>query len=291
MPRAFGLLVPLPKMMPAVAVAVPLGGAAALHVGPGCIEVLVRTLDSLVDVAANALAGVARPHRLDVVTAALNAGVVHVDLGHGPAVDPEHLVHARDSQQLVSGERRFEEDTTRLLVLDAPAEGHDAGDKPRLVGVLVDDDDVVAARWQLAIAVLGKQTALEPVRRMVEPGPTHIAQGPHPRRDVARHAHDVRVVWEIAVDRRAGGTHGAAHGVRRPPLELHDPQPRAGVSTQRGRDRGPRGHRIKGGVLEVNLVLGRLVWGLLARQLGQSRETQTECDGAAPEEGLQHGCD
>jgi hypothetical protein len=240
------------------------GGAVTVGVGTraggrpdlreGRVEVGVVELDAFVDVAADAGAGVAADP-LDVVGAALDAGVVHVDLRIAVAVDPEHLVQARGLQQLRAAQAGREQQAADLLVDDLATERCDLGRQRGLVAALVDHDQVVpAGRDRLALDVFTEQERFQAVGRLVEADPADLFEVEQAEPLV--HLHQVAIVRQVALDLAAGALHRSAVGIGRGRTELHDVEVDVGAGLQVGRHDRDRHERVELPVLEHDPGVG-----------------------------------
>jgi hypothetical protein len=238
------------------AVAVRLSGAAATHVDRAIAEVLVSGFEAFVLVAVDALAGVARDG-LYMITAALDPGVVHVEFGRGPAIDPEDLIKTRGLAQLLDGESHIEEDALGLLMIDLAAHREDLAGQLSLVVVLVDDDHPEALR----IATLALQQHMDQVRiqaesRVVIGRRANERQLPDDAALLVRHAHDVGVFGQVAMNLCTRLTDDAAAELRRHAAKLHDPEIRVRCTTQQDRHVGLGMGWIEGRKAQMDLLGG-----------------------------------
>jgi hypothetical protein len=201
-------------------VTVVVGCVAARHSDRSRREVGVVVLQALVDVAAHALAAKAAGS-LDVVRAALDAHVVHVDADRRRLVDPRDFVERCGGEQLAQVELGFDQHTPRLLMRHLDAERAEVLEQALLVGALVGDDEVAELR-AAARRELIEQSSVDAVGRMVGADPAHERQLRDPQGRGRIHFHEVRAMRQESFHFAAQITNGLPHTFGRLVRELHD---------------------------------------------------------------------
>ena len=195
---------------------------------------MVQVETCVVDFAADALAGVAGDS-LDVVSAAQFAGDVHVLLHRAPAVDEQDLVPTDDLEELLGGQRGFEQELAGVGRVDGGTHLADAlGDGVLLLEAGLENlDDVALLGEDLGSdgAVLA-QELVEAVGRMIRADPADVRQARDRVTRRAVHLDDLGVVGEVLVHVAAEVLDLGAELGQRLCDELHDVDAAIGVGAE-----------------------------------------------------------
>ena len=223
----------------------------------GIGPIRVRLVETFADLRAHAVPRVARK-RLDVVAAALDARVVHVELDARRRIDPQHRVERSDQRELLRREARDHIDRAFVQVGHFAADASDLLCELRAVRLAGEHDVVVADR--LRTRLLLNERVQRRIDLIADRNRTDEA---HPRRLPDRvdaraiAAHEVRVLGPVAHDLDASGLERTAVLGKDRRARLHEVELRVGLRLQRALPCDRREHRIEHAAAQMEPIVRR----------------------------------